>query len=440
MRGISIAGNLFELLKAVDEVGSDLTWFNNLGFADTVDQERQNRRHRKIADNAATENFRHRAAGRRDELRPGAGVRAITVESLLEEMVDLENLAERPGRSSSRPRRSYSRESHKGGEAWFDNGDVGQYVRTETNDGRTEHVLADPEGARHDHPLLVGEPRLGEHRAVLFRRRERSRASKLPLAELFTGDSGRSARIFPTSAEPAATSTFRCPTPLAQDHDRGEGQAGPALLRNRISHLRGGHPRRDVRSRPGRRDWAGPRPRTARALTSPKPAPAPAGTPNGRSERLTVAARRDARHAPDCRGKSRLRVVRPGARDAREPEMGRSHARPQRLSHSCCSTSISTANGASNAARRLLRFGAGRESLRKPVLHRRGDGKMTSRLLMPFRKSMHMSLTNAGKIPYTVEVKLHVGRPPIHRSQPTICARNGDRSPAKPGRPSTRTS
>jgi PmbA protein len=31
VRGISIAGNLFELLKAIDRVGSDLTWFNNVG-------------------------------------------------------------------------------------------------------------------------------------------------------------------------------------------------------------------------------------------------------------------------------------------------------------------------------------------------------------------------------------------------------------------------
>jgi PmbA protein len=31
VRGISIAGNLFELLKAVDKVGSDLTWFGNVG-------------------------------------------------------------------------------------------------------------------------------------------------------------------------------------------------------------------------------------------------------------------------------------------------------------------------------------------------------------------------------------------------------------------------
>ena len=31
VRGVTIGGNLFELLKAVDKVGSDLTWFQSLG-------------------------------------------------------------------------------------------------------------------------------------------------------------------------------------------------------------------------------------------------------------------------------------------------------------------------------------------------------------------------------------------------------------------------
>ena len=31
VRGISIGGNLFELLKAVDTIGSDLTWFQAVG-------------------------------------------------------------------------------------------------------------------------------------------------------------------------------------------------------------------------------------------------------------------------------------------------------------------------------------------------------------------------------------------------------------------------
>ena len=54
------------------------------------------------------------------------------------------------------------------------------------------------------------------------------------------------------------------------------------------------------------------------------------------------------------------------------------------------------------------------------------NGKMTSRLLMPFKQSMRMSLTNAGKIPYTVEVKLHVGKHPFTDRSYHLRA-NGDR-------------
>lgn len=31
VQGVTIGGNLFELLKAVDKVGSDLTWFQSFG-------------------------------------------------------------------------------------------------------------------------------------------------------------------------------------------------------------------------------------------------------------------------------------------------------------------------------------------------------------------------------------------------------------------------
>ncbi|MBN1223816.1 MAG: hypothetical protein JXB23_11255 [Candidatus Aminicenantes bacterium] len=31
MRGITIGGNLFGLLKSVDKINSDLTWFQSLG-------------------------------------------------------------------------------------------------------------------------------------------------------------------------------------------------------------------------------------------------------------------------------------------------------------------------------------------------------------------------------------------------------------------------
>ena len=71
----------------------------------------------------------------------------VSVRSLLGEMTDLENLARRPAPFYRHAMASsFSRESLKGGDALFDNNDVGQYVRTETNGGRKEQVLADLKG------------------------------------------------------------------------------------------------------------------------------------------------------------------------------------------------------------------------------------------------------------------------------------------------------
>jgi hypothetical protein len=79
--------------------------------------------------------------------RCGPAAPVVTVGTLLHEMVDFEELARQPRPAYTHAMASsYSRESRKGGEAWFDNKDVGQYERTETREGRTEHVLADLTG------------------------------------------------------------------------------------------------------------------------------------------------------------------------------------------------------------------------------------------------------------------------------------------------------
>ena len=73
--------------------------------------------------------------------------RKITTQTLLEEMIDFENLTLRPKPFFKQSMASsYSRKSHNGGEDWFHNLDRGAYVRTETINGRKEHVLADLEG------------------------------------------------------------------------------------------------------------------------------------------------------------------------------------------------------------------------------------------------------------------------------------------------------
>ena len=86
-------------------------------------------------------------AGEPSGQEPGEASRTIDVPTLLEEMVDLENLARRPVPFyTSAQASSYDRASHEGGDAWFANLDRGHYMRTDTVDGRIEHVLADLAG------------------------------------------------------------------------------------------------------------------------------------------------------------------------------------------------------------------------------------------------------------------------------------------------------
>ncbi len=76
-----------------------------------------------------------------------AGSAQVTMQGLLQEMVDLESLAEFPDppfyclQSSSYDRASKSPEVE-----WFANGDRGHYLRVEENEGRKEFVMLDADG------------------------------------------------------------------------------------------------------------------------------------------------------------------------------------------------------------------------------------------------------------------------------------------------------
>ena len=101
-------------------------------------------------------------------------------------MVDFGNLAVRPKPFFKQATASsYDRASHKGGEAWFANKDVGQYVRTETNAGRKEHVLADLTGPGTISRFWSANPLERIERPGLFRRGGDTAASRLPLEDLF---------------------------------------------------------------------------------------------------------------------------------------------------------------------------------------------------------------------------------------------------------------
>jgi hypothetical protein len=125
---------------------------------------------------------------------PAAGI--ISVKTLLAEMVDFENLAREPQPPyESAVASSYSRASAQGGEAWFDNRDVGQYVRAETNEGRKEHVLADLRGPGTVTRFWSANPDWAN--IVRFYADDEARPRLvLPLKHLFTGQTAPFGPVF----------------------------------------------------------------------------------------------------------------------------------------------------------------------------------------------------------------------------------------------------
>jgi hypothetical protein len=79
---------------------------------------------------------------------PGQAAGRVTMERLLNEMVDMERLATVPHSGfESDQQSSYDRASvAPDKEGWFANGDAAKFIRQEEKDGRTEHVMAEMDG------------------------------------------------------------------------------------------------------------------------------------------------------------------------------------------------------------------------------------------------------------------------------------------------------
>jgi hypothetical protein len=334
--------------------------------------------------------------------------KTVSVVGLLSEMTDFETLARRPSPFFlEAAATSASRESRKGGDAWFDNGDAGQYVRTETNGGRTEHVLADLRGPGAVSRFWSANPDRTNLVRFYFDGEPAPRLER-PLAGLFQGE----APFGPEFSYVSGTGgNLYFPLPYARSLKITVEEAGtPLRLYYEIGYRvyeRGTRVETfDPRSAEG---WEEARLRTAEALSHPAAAPRPNGA-RWMSQTLTVPPG-ETRSLPEIDGAGAVyewsaRVL--GTRESPAwDDPGRAH----------------------NAYRFLLldvRFD-GERSILCPLgdffgsgpginpyenLFSTVDGKglMTSRLLMPFARSMVMSLENAGTIPYTVEVRLLVGR------------------------------
>jgi hypothetical protein len=135
--------------------------------------------------------------------------RTIIVESLLGEMIDLDNLALAPEPFFKQAQASsYSRKSHEGGEAWFDNLDRGQYIPASPTP---------PVSISTARPL-PGWP---------FRSPTSSAA--------WASRSGRISRI---SAERAATSISPSPTPIrSRSRSRKKTAPSTCIMRSAIGHI-----------------------------------------------------------------------------------------------------------------------------------------------------------------------------------------------------------
>jgi hypothetical protein len=337
-----------------------------------------------------------------------AEVDAIDVKSLLREMVDLKNLAERPEPFfTSAAASSYSRESHKGGQAWFDNGDVGQYIRTETNEGRKEHVLADLKGPGAITRFWSANPRIRAVTRFYFDGEKRPRFA-VPLAALFTGKTRPFSRAFSYVSGSGGNLYFPLPYAVSLKITIEEKNE-PVSLYYEIgyrTYATGTHVETFDPTRAS--NWSHDQVQIASALSRPMPAAAPSKS-EWLTYRLTIQPG-DTQSLPEILGEKAVFQWSAQVLDTCESQKWDDPLR------------------AHNAYRLLLLDIRcdGESSVRTPLGDFFGsapgvnpyenmfftvaaNGKMTSRLLMPFKRSMRMSLTNAGKIPYAAEVKLHVG-------------------------------
>jgi hypothetical protein len=333
---------------------------------------------------------------------------AIGVQSLLKEMVDFDNLAQRPEPFfTEATASSYDRQSHKGGEAWFANGDVGQYVRTETNDGRKEHVLADLKGPGTVTRFWSANPRSRAVTRFYFDGQTKARL-ELPLADLFRGRTPPFGPVF--SYISGTGGNLYYPLPYARSLKiTVEEKNRPVGLYYEVGYRTYPAGTAVEAFDPDRAStWADVQAQVAQALSNPKPAVAPEGSA-WLTHRLTVQPG-ETQDLPEVLGEKAVYEWSAQVLDTRESPKWDDPLR------------------AHNAYRFLLldiRFD-GEKSILTPLGDFFGSapgvnpyenlfftveksGKMTSRLLMPFKRSMRMGLTNAGQAPYTVEVKLHVG-------------------------------
>jgi hypothetical protein len=328
----------------------------------------------------------------------------IGVKSLLTEMVDFKSLAQRPEPAfTEATASSYDRASHKGGESWFANSDVGQYVRTETNDGRKEHVLADLKGPGTITRFWSANPTSPAVTRFYFDGETQPRFA-VPLADLFTGKTPPFGPVFSYISGTGGNLYF--PLPYARSLKITiEEKSEPIQLYYEIGYRSypAGTP---VETFDPKRaaDWADVQTQVAAALSNPKPLPTPPGS-QFRTHWLSIQPG-ETKSIPELSGEQAVyewsvRVLGGATHDfAAAQNAYRSLLLDVRFDGQ---RSILTPLGD------FFGSGPGVNPYENLFFTVATNGRMTSRLLMPFKQSMQMSLTNVGTTPYTVRIKMRVG-------------------------------
>jgi hypothetical protein len=336
--------------------------------------------------------------------------RTITVETLLAEMTDLENLALRPEPFFKQAQASsYDRESRQGraSQGWFANRDVGQYVRTETNGGRTEHVLADLAGPGAVTRFWSANPERANTIRFYFDG-EASPRLELPFEALFRGGDGLFLPDVSYISGTGGNLYFPLPYAVSLKITVEETGGKPLRLYYEIGHRTYGKDVRVETFDPKKASrWKSAAALTARRLARPEPA-APSGAGGGEwsVERLTVAPGETA-SLPALRGEKTVfewsaRIL--GLREAHDPND------PLRADNAFRALVLEICfDGEQSIATPLGDFfgsGPGVNPYENLFFTVDATGRMTSRLPMPFAESMDIRLANHGRGPYTVEIVL----------------------------------
>lgn len=336
----------------------------------------------------------------------------ISVRSLLQEMVDLENLAQRPEPFFKQAMASsYSRKSHEGGDAWFDNYDVGQYVRTETNDGRKEHVLADLKGPGTITRFWSANLTNVNVTRFYFDGEAHPRI-EVPLAALFNGKTEPFGQDF--SYISGTGGNFYYPIPYGsslkitiEEKDR------PLRLYYEIGYRKYPAGTAVETFDPQKADsWQDVQIQVAHALYRPESVPLPEES-QWISRCLTIPPGQT-RSLPAVQGEKAVYRWSTSVLDTKESLKWDD---PKRAHNAYRFLILSISfDGEESIATPLGDFfgsGPGVNPYENLFFTVDESGWMTSRLLMPFKNSMNLSLTNAGQISYTVEINLRVAAHPF---------------------------